>query len=429
MAQNKWPKTDLRYWRDKLVPRGKKGLFVRLQRGGRREWFALNTSEREAASAKARDIYLEISSAGIAATSAKLKPKSEHRSEGDLTVGEFVSAVEAVGKLSTKTLRGYVNCLRTIVSEVFGIDGGRQRFDHKQGGAKRWADKVDAIPVQQITSDRIEKWKLDRLKSAGGSAKTVASAKRTCNTYIRGSRSLFSKGLVKHLPECFRPSGNPFKEVELFEAGDMRYRSKINLSLLMRNAQQDLGRTRSTVYVVFLLAIGAGLRRKEIDLLQWDMVDLDNRVIRLRPTDILQLKTPGSSDDIVVDPVVMKELRAFREANGGCFVIPSPLAAHADPRRQYYRCKPVFDQLIEWLRGQGVEANKPIHELRKEVGSVIASNRGLYHASVFLRHSDPTTTARHYADLKERMPPGLDRYWGLPTEALAVQSQPLPSAA
>lgn len=429
VAQNKWPKTNSRYWLDKVFVRGKSGFYIRLQKGSRREYFALNTSEREAASAKARDIYLEISRAGIAATSAKLKPKSEHRSGGELTVGEFVSAVEAVGKLSTRTLRGYVHCLRTIVSEVSGIDGGRQRFDHKQGGAKQWADMVDAIPVRRITSDQIEKWKLDRLKSAGVDARKVSSAKRTCNTYIRGSRSLFSERLVKHLPECFRPTGNPFKEVELFEAGDMRYRSQINLSSLMRNARQDLGRTRSTVYVVFLLAIGAGLRRKEIDLLQWDMVDLDNRVIRLRPTDILQLKTPGSSDDIVIDAVVVEELRVFREANGGFFVIPSPLAPHADPRRQYYRCKPVFDQLIEWLREQGVAANKPIHELRKEVGALITTEQGLYQASRFLRHSDTTTTSRHYSDIKGRQAPGLGRFLGVPTEALAGQNQPITSAA
>ena len=418
VAQKMWPKTNSRYWLDKVFVRGKSGFYVRLQKGSRREYFALNTSEREAASVKARDIYLEISSAGIAATSAKRKPKSEHRSGGELTVGEFVSAVEALGKLSKKTLRGYVNCLRTIVSEVFGIDGGRERFDHKLGGAKRWADKVDAIPVQQITSDRIEKWKLDRLRNAGGSAAAVASAKRTCNSYIRGSRSLFAERLLRHLPECFRPNGNQFKNVERLEQGDMRYRSTIDLPLLIANAREDLKKNHPSAYMMFLLAIGSGLRRQEIDLLQWDMVDFSNRLIRLRQTEVLRLKTNGSAEDIFVDEGLIEELRAFRSSKTSCFVIPSSRAPRVDPPGQYYRCKPVFDQLIKWLRGQGITAQKPIHELRKELGAWIVTEQNLYTASRVLRHSDPTTTARHYADLKWRNPPGLDRFWAVPTQSL-----------
>jgi integrase len=411
VAQKKWPKTDSRYWRDKLVTRGKSGFFVRLQRGGRREWFALNTSEREAGAMMARDIYLEVSSTGIAATSAKLKPGSEKISGEGLTIGEFVSAVEATGKLSRLTLRGYVHCLRIIISEVFGVDGGRERFDHRKGGAMRWAEKVDRIKVVKITSERIERWKLDRLKSAGEGSKEHWSAKRTCNTYIRGARSLFSARLMRHIPEWFRPACNPFKDVEMFESGDMRYRSQIDLSALLKNAREDLKNRNPSAYIAFLLAIGAGLRRKEIDLLQWDMVDFSSGMVRLRQTEVLQLKTTGSSDDVKVDAVLLGELSAFRTSSCGFFVIPSSLAPQVDPRGQFYRCGSVFDELIEWLRGQGVTANKPIHELRKEVGALITSQQGLYDASRFLRHSDPTTTARHYADLKWRKPPGLDRFW------------------
>jgi hypothetical protein len=360
---------------------------------------------------KARDIYLEVSSTGIAATSAKLKPGSERISGEGLTVGEFVSAVEATGKLSRLTLRGYVNCLRTILSEVFGVDGGQERFDHRQGGSKRWAERVDRVKISQITADRIERWKLDRLKSVGEGSKRHCSAKRTCNAYIRGARSLFSIRLMRHIPECFRPACNPFKDVEMFEAGDMRYRSQIDLPALLKNAREDLKNRNPSAYIAFLLAIGAGLRRKEIDLLQWDMVDFKSRMVRLRETEVLQLKTTGSIDDIMLDEVLLGELSAFRDSTGGFFVIPSSLAPQVDPRGQFYRCGSVFDELIEWLRGQGVTANKPIHELRKELGALITSQQGLYDASRFLRHSDPTTTARHYADLKWRKPPGLDRFW------------------
>ena len=35
-----------------------------------------------------------------------------------------------------------------------------------------------------------------------------------------------------------------------------------------------------------------------------------------------------------------------------------------------------FARLVAWLRGQGVEADKPLHELRKEFGSIIAAQAG-----------------------------------------------------
>ena len=69
---------------------------------------------------------------------------------------------------------------------------------------------------------------------------------------------------------------------------------------------------------------------------------------------------------------------------------------------QLYRCQKVFKKLIDWLRTRGVLARRAIHELRKEAGSIIATQSGIYAASRFLRHADIGITARHYADHKER---------------------------
>ena len=54
-------------------------------------------------------------------------------------------------------------------------------------------------------------------------------------------------------------------------------------------------------------------------------------------------------------------------------------------------------------------ANKPLHEMRKEIGALVATEHGIYAASRFLRHSDITTTARHYADHKARISVGLGK--------------------
>jgi hypothetical protein len=56
-----------------------------------------------------------------------------------------------------------------------------------------------------------------------------------------------------------------------------------------------------------------------------------------------------------------------------------------------------------------VDANKPVHELRKEIGALIATQDGIFAAKTFLRHGDITTTARHYADHKSRISVGLGK--------------------
>jgi integrase len=77
----------------------------------------------------------------------------------------------------------------------------------------------------------------------------------------------------------------------------------------------------------------------------------------------------------------------------------------------------VFEHLIGWLRAKGIKSNKPLHDLRKEFGSLINQKHGLYAAAQALRHSDITTSARHYIARKERVTVGL----GALLEAPGVQ--------
>ncbi|MDA1278102.1 MAG: hypothetical protein O2960_29245, partial [Verrucomicrobia bacterium] len=89
----------------------------------------------------------------------------------------------------------------------------------------------------------------------------------------------------------------------------------------------------------------------------------------------------------------------------------------------YYRCEPIFDRLNEWLRSKGVTANKPLHELRKEIGALVATQHGIYAASRFLRHSDITTTARHYAEHKARISVGLGKLLDTEIKPAAAKAQ------
>lgn len=96
----------------------------------------------------------------------------------------------------------------------------------------------------------------------------------------------------------------------------------------------------------------------------------------------------------------------------------------AQPNRaatyDYYRCDCTWRDLHEWLRGKGVRQKKEIHSLRKESGSLIASNFGIEAAGQHLGHRDIRTTSSHYVEKKKRIEVQLP----LPAEA---QTNPIAS--
>ena len=63
--------------------------------------------------------------------------------------------------------------------------------------------------------------------------------------------------------------------------------------------------------------------------------------------------------------------------------------------------------LYDWLRKQGITARKPLHELRKELGAILASTHGIFAAQSVLRHAQISTTAAYYTDKKRRITAGL----------------------
>lgn len=382
---------------------------VRLFHAGKEGWINLGTANQAAAAVKARDAYVLLKANGWDATLAKLKPESEAAPRLNLTVGQFLTAVKETGYLRTRTFLNYQNCLRTVVSEAFGVRTEKSRFDYKQGGNAEWLARVDGIRLERLTPECVTAWQQGRLKDAGNQPTRIASAKRTANSYVRCARSLFSREIQKRLNGVKLPSPLPFDGVELFESGSMKYVSKVDVHALIAAARNELKATDVEAYKVFLLGLFAGMRRGEIDLAEWAMVDWKNSVIRLEETQWLHLKTHDSAGEISIDPEVATELRAFMRGSQSPFIIASDRPPRNDSGRAYYRCKPVLDRLNDWLRSKGVASNKPLHEMRKEIGALIATEHGIYAASRFLRHSDITTTARHYAQHKTRISVGLGK--------------------
>ena len=116
-----------------------------------------------------------------------------------------------------------------------------------------------------------------------------------------------------------------------------------------------------------------------------------------------EVKSSESEEEVDVDPDLLEILRSYKKNSKSVFVINSNVEPRQSVTYHHYRCQIHFDRLIKWLRSKGVKAKNAIHSLRKEFGSLIAQQGGIYTASVQLRHSDIRTTRDYYLDKKERI--------------------------
>jgi integrase len=401
-------------------------LAVRIQHLGQRQEFRFDTNNRQAAATKALEIFRFLKANGWAETQTKHKPECEVKH--DTTIGSYLTAVQNLNILRLRTFLGYRNALRNIAAGVFTLkpDKGTSKYDYRSKtgpcGRDLWVGKIDAHRLDELTADKINAWKRGRIARAGSSPIAVATAHRTINSFIRNARSLFAPAILRELKGFDLPPALPFAGVDLEDGGSSKYVSKINAPQLIADARAELKDTHPEVYKAFLLGLFAGLRKAEMDLLEWRMIDFAANLIQLRETEWLHLKTQDSADDITVDPEMLAELKAYQPAspryldNRPQFVLVSDRPPRPEAPRPVYRSKATFDALIEWLRSKGITANKPLHELRKELGALVATKHGIYAASRFLRHSDITTTARHYAAHKDRISAGLGKYLKPPLE-------------
>ena len=265
------------------------------------------------------------------------------------------------------------------------------------------------MSLGELTADRIQDWKKAFLAKAGRGVIAQRRAKVSVNSTMRQARSLFSPKLLRHL-KLSLPDPLPFSGIEFEPRQTMKYQSKINVVELMQTARKELGEAAPESYKIFLLAVAVGLRRKEIDLLKWSSFRWEDCLLRIQPTERFHPKSEESLVDLLVEPEVMELFRRYHTRGSGRFVVKCRRSPRPRRSQQYYRCAPHFDRLIEWLRGHGLDGNKPLHTLRKEYGSLITQAHGIYAASRALRHTDLRTTSEHYVDSRSRATPGLGRF-------------------
>lgn len=419
----KFPKGDVRHWLARVKREDSSDYGVQILFRGRRHRFPLKTSNKETAAAKARTIYLSLVANGWVAVLAEHKPQTTKRAKS-ATICALCTEVAATSSIRPGTLTSYMQCLRQIAATIAGVGDqptldehgqpkkdakGRiilkKRFDYRSGGRDAWLEKVNALTLDILTSEAIQRWMLAYVAKAGNAPDARRRAENSAASLIRNARSLFSeKALQFAKANLLLPTPLPFAGIKLPKKGNTKYQSKIDAQTLIAAAMAELD---GAPLQIFTLAMLCGLRRREIDLLTWEQVDFSTAQIRLERTEYFEPKSEDSIGTVDVDPELMALLRGWRAQSNGPFVVQSTRPPRHHNSRTNYRCQPAFESLNEWLRGKGITANKPLHELRKELGALLASEQGIFAAQAVLRHAQISTTAAYYTDKKRRISAGL----------------------
>ncbi len=408
LAAGSKSKADSRYWLQggRLKFHDSPNYSARIQAEGKRTWFPLGTPNKKTAAVKASEIYSYIQFHGLDAAMEKYKPKSTKTEQGHVTVGEVIKSACRLSTARRQSLDAYAKAFRRIVSELKGLSDER-KFDAKGGGSAEWRRKVDRIQMASLLPVDVIAWKNRRLKDAESDPLAKRRAIVTVNSLIRNAKSLFGKKILPFIEEeTPLPRPLPFDGVTLEKPPSMRYVSKMDPYAILASAKEELAETDPEAFKVMVLALVCGLRRSEIDNLLWRAFDFQNSILRVEASEFHQLKSEDSAGVIDLDADSVTLFRGYRAKNPkSLFVIESPNPPRSEMKARCYRCDAVFKRVLAWLRAQGVETTKPLHTLRKEIGSLIASEHGIFEASRYLRHSDIRITSAIYADKKKSVTP------------------------
>ena len=347
------------------------------------------------------------------------------------TVGDFIQAVTKLSDVNERTFTGYCRCFRQIVADVEKLHRDESRFDYVNGGVNRWREKVDVVDLSSITPQKVQAWKIAFVAKAKGDPQAERSAKVTVNSILRQAKALFSSkerrgqsGLLTMLRPVMRmPSPLPFDGVGFYENQSTRYQSKIDAKELLVAGKNELAESQPEAFKMLVLALCCGLRRNEIDKLTWRQVDVEKGVIRIETTRHFRAKSEDSLGEVDLDSGLVALMRVWKAKAKGEFVIESNIAPRLGKGYTHYRSNRASKKLTQWLRAQGVEDCKALHTMRKEFGSLVAQEHGIYVASRALRHADIDVTAKHYLDKKQRISIGLGHLLK-PDEPKPADAQP-----
>ena len=196
--------------------------------------------------------------------------------------------------------------------------------------------------------------------------------------------------------------GDPNAEVPNIARFTKHYR-KIHEGRKARWMPIDFRQPHAHAYCAILLGLGLGLRANEIDKARWSWFKFDaNGTCFLEIREEPDFKPKGGTMRVIRIPGELHdELVKARLDLASPYVLGGQASKSVEKNGWGYRCRETLRVVNTWLREHGVETNdlrgNPLHRLRKQFGSEVATGFGLFAAQKLLGHSSPTVTAKYYA--------------------------------
>ena len=463
VSKHKYGKTDARYWKPRLFRNtysrdGERAetadWCIKLAHAGRRETVNLRTSNADAAASRARDFYRAVVTTDWTAALAIYKPSAvPGSSDAPVTLHDLMqTADQRAVHVRPTTLRYYEGCLRQIATDFAGLKRPVDRHDYVNGGSTRWRALVDALPLSIITPEALRKWQTAYVKSRGTDQAAIRSGKISANTILGSAARMFTSHMLAHYKDAgLQVPGNPFAEVKPFPKQDSRYISRIDPAEVLETARQELlgaapapsrkitgiavfnaaraVHDRPQAYRVILLGTLTGLRRSELDRLQWAHINFAGQTLTVQSTSDGAVKAEGSTRDVDLEPDLIALLKEWKASARSLYVIECERMATSKPAKdatyRTYRCARVFDKAADWLRTKFLPGeNHPLHTLRKEYGSLITQSAGIHAAADLLGHRDIRTASEYYVVRKTRAFTGLSVPGAPPVDSGTTQEPP-----
>ena len=310
------------------------------------KWVSLKTSDKSVAESKARDFmeYEQKVAAGMVPSRAILEQKSRPLTEH---VQDFC------GELTARSgSKAYVYNTERALLKLFK--------------KTRW------LRLSDITAEGFEKWRRD----------SSHLASKTLNDYLT-SLSGFMTWHVKHK----RIASNPMASVEKVKPDAKKKRERRSLSVRELESLTQVDEYRGMVYHV---AAYTGIRRSELEKLQWRDLDFEVGCVRLRASTTKNGKNATSPLDVSVLEVLKahkSEQKGAKLSDAVFDVIPSVPVLRGDLKRCGIAYKDEFGRYADF------------HALRHTFCTMLASSGVSQRvAQSLMRHSDAKLTANIYTD-------------------------------
>lgn len=212
---------------------------------------------------------------------------------------------------------------------------------------------------------------------------------------VRLAKSIFKPAALVYYRKQGVTLQNPFTDFEMASEKPTKYDpiTKDNAKQIWKDALDDKDPVTG---LIILLAMGAGLRRSEIDKARVSWLGESSLKVQQEEDFI-----PKSRENRTI-PIGEGMVKLLLEQRGKCD--PSSYDPYLVPGRgrSAVRHNRKYRALPEWFRKRGVEDSRPLHSMRKYYGSVIFTKLGVEAAASYLGHSSIQLTYSTYADLIEK---------------------------